>query len=412
MADVRARMRAAQAQRAALAAAAAGASGGATAAAATSAAAAARVVSPWVRYTALGQLACTACHVVIKNEVLWPPHAASNKHKEAVAAALAERAREAAAAAAAASTNTNASAAARSAGAAVPSALGALTGYADDDDDESTSGPAQSGSTSGGPTSSGPTSAGPTSGAGGAFGPEPRVLPHPTRPDLRIIEEEVVEDEDEDENGDSGPARKRPAVGDDEDEQDEEAVQAAAAVAPVSKWARVAEEATRVRMDSLPQYAAAKPAGDASAAAEDADEPAGPLPSDFYDEGRGPEDAKSGGSKKKKKAGKGAAGGEADDEEVDKAEWERFRRAIHQESAVSAQLQEADLLEMMQDRDERLAYEHAQLRERFEALRAKKAAMVPLPAPVPAAANSAASDDDDDEDLDPDALFNWRSKGV
>jgi hypothetical protein len=72
MADVRARMRAAQQRPAA-------------------ATAPARVASPWVRYTALGQPACTACFVTLKDDLLWPSHAASNKHRDAVAAALAQR---------------------------------------------------------------------------------------------------------------------------------------------------------------------------------------------------------------------------------------------------------------------------------------------------------------------------------
>ena len=127
--DVRALMRQAQAQRAAAAthdAATAQASQQAAAAARAAAAAEAavagaggadRIVSAWVRYNALGHIVCTACYVTIKTELLWPSHAASRKHKEAVAAAGGER-------------SPPAAAPAKAATASKPSALGALAGYA------------------------------------------------------------------------------------------------------------------------------------------------------------------------------------------------------------------------------------------------------------------------------------------
>jgi len=129
--DVRVLMRQAQAQRAAAAThdaataqasqQAAAAARAATAAAAQAAAAGAggtdRIVSAWVRYNALGHIVCTACYVTIKTELLWPSHAASRKHKEAVAAAGGER-------------SPPAAAPAKAATAPKPSALGALAGYA------------------------------------------------------------------------------------------------------------------------------------------------------------------------------------------------------------------------------------------------------------------------------------------
>jgi len=118
--DVRALMRQAQAQRAAAAATHDAAAAHAAQAAAVAAQAAAgtggadRIVSPWVRYNALGHIVCTACYATIKSELLWPPHAASRKHKEAVAAAGGDRAAPAA----------------KAAPAPKPGALGALAGYA------------------------------------------------------------------------------------------------------------------------------------------------------------------------------------------------------------------------------------------------------------------------------------------
>jgi hypothetical protein len=239
------------------------------------------------------------------------------------------------------------------------------------------------------------------------------AAPHPTARGLRVVEEQVV-GEDGDEGAASTRPSKRPADdGGGMDEQDdageEEEEEEAGAKPPLkSKWVRVAEEAARVRMDALaPEPAAPAPA---TAPLE-----AGALPADFYDAAPSLGTAAAVDAKKRDK--RKADAGEEDG--VDAGEWERFRRTIHRESVVSAQLQEADLVEMMQGRDERLEYEQTQLQDRVAALRARKDALgraPPRPSPAATATAAAADEDDDDEDeedVDPDdVLFDWRAKGV
>jgi len=41
----------------------------------------------WVRRNAMGQLVCLACSVTFKDDVLWPPHSLSKRHKDNVALA-------------------------------------------------------------------------------------------------------------------------------------------------------------------------------------------------------------------------------------------------------------------------------------------------------------------------------------